>query len=243
MADNEKQSYIDEINRLNQLVKTLTETLNNQSSTINELTAEIAALKETIKELVEQKNKNSHNSSKPPSSDGYNKPSPKSQREKTNRSKGGQKGHPGKNMSIPHGSDEVIDHHPDKCQSCPHLSECVQEKRFECTESRYVVGVEIVTTVTEHRSMSACECPLGEELSKGKFPGGRKGLCTIWGFRDRVDRSAQYIWCCQRHADTYTYWQSAWRTAFNRHGYINGIKVRQKSRSGHEEDTETHRRR
>ena len=36
MADNERQSYIDEINRLNQLVSTLTETLNNQSSTINE---------------------------------------------------------------------------------------------------------------------------------------------------------------------------------------------------------------
>ena len=80
MADNERQSYIDEINRLNQLVSALTETLNNQSSTINELTAEIAALKETIKELVEQKNKDSHNSSKPPSSDGYKKPSPKSRK-------------------------------------------------------------------------------------------------------------------------------------------------------------------
>ena len=149
MADKERQSYIDEINRLNQLVSTLTETLNNQSSTINELTAEIAALKETIKELVEQKNKDSHNSSKPPSSDGYKKPSPKSQRETTGRSKGGQKGHPGKHMEIPHDPDKIIDHHPDKCQSCPHLSKCIQENRFECNESRYVVGVEIKTTVIQ----------------------------------------------------------------------------------------------
>lgn len=174
MADNERQSYIDEINRLNQLVSALTETLNNQSSTINELTAEIAALKETIKELVEQKNKDSHNSSKPPSSDGYKKPSPKSQRETTGRFKGGQKGHPGKHMEIPHEPDEIVDHHPDKCISCPHLSECVQENRFECNESRYVVGVEIKTIVTEHRSMSACGCPLGEELPKGSFPDGVK---------------------------------------------------------------------
>ena len=55
MADKERQSYIDEINRLNQLVSTLTETLNNQSSTINELTAEISL--EIIKRQIEQSRK------------------------------------------------------------------------------------------------------------------------------------------------------------------------------------------
>lgn len=177
MADKERQFYINEINRLQLLVDTLTEALNNQSSvienqtsTINELTAEIAALKDTIKELVEQKNKDSHNSSKPPSSDGYKKPSPKSQRKKTGRSIGGQKGHPGNHMSIPHEPDAVVDHHPDKCLSCPRLPECIQEKRFGCTESRYVVDVEVKTTVTEHRSLNTCECPMGENLSKGNFP-------------------------------------------------------------------------
>ena len=122
MSNLERQSYIDEIDRLKQLVDSLTLTINNQSSTINELTAEIAALKETIKELISQKNKDSHNSSKPPSSDGYKKPSPKSQREKTGKPKGGQKGHAGNHMSIPHEPDDVIDHHPVKeivCHDTP----------------------------------------------------------------------------------------------------------------------------
>ena len=35
MADSERQFYIDEINRLNQLVSTLTEAMNNQSSVIS----------------------------------------------------------------------------------------------------------------------------------------------------------------------------------------------------------------
>ena len=170
MSNLERQSYIDEIDRLKQLVDSLTLTINNQSSTINELTAEIAALKETIKELISQKNKDSHNSSKPPSSDGYKKPSPKSQREKTGKPKGGQKGHAGNHMSIPHEPDDVIDHHPEKCQSCPHLSECVKQNRFECKESRYVVDIEVKSIVTEHRSMSTNKCPLGKESSKGSFP-------------------------------------------------------------------------
>lgn len=41
----------------------------------------IAQLNQTIQELKEQLNKNSKNSSKPPSSDGFKKPAPKSLRE------------------------------------------------------------------------------------------------------------------------------------------------------------------
>lgn len=44
------------------------------------LTATIAELNQTIQELKEQLNKNSKNSPKPPSSDGYKKTAPKSLR-------------------------------------------------------------------------------------------------------------------------------------------------------------------
>ena len=46
-----------------------------------------------IAELEEQLHKNSHNSSKPTSTDGYEKPSPKSQRKKSGKKAGGQNGH------------------------------------------------------------------------------------------------------------------------------------------------------
>lgn len=56
---------------------------------INVQAAEIETLKKKIAELENQLNKNSNNSSKPPSSDGYAKPAPKSLREKSGKKPGG----------------------------------------------------------------------------------------------------------------------------------------------------------
>ena len=59
---------------------------------VKTLNGTIVELQETIRELRRQLNQNSQNSSKPPSSDGYNKPSPKKsacqKREETRRSNG-----------------------------------------------------------------------------------------------------------------------------------------------------------
>ncbi len=136
------------------------------------LTATIIDLQETIKEQRRQLNMDSHNSSKPPSSDGYKKPNKdRSLRTKTGRKPGGQKGHSGANMKVPHEPDEVKEHHPDKCMTCPHFASCVANgKVFECGEKRYVVEAVVSTKVIEHQSLKAVACPYSESKLKGDFP-------------------------------------------------------------------------
>ena len=68
----------------------------------NKLLATISDLQKTIKDLKRQLNMDSHNSSKPPSSDGYKKANKnRSLREKTGRKTGGQKGQKGENKKNP----------------------------------------------------------------------------------------------------------------------------------------------
>ena len=173
MPDLERQHYLAEIDRLTRLVDVLTSTITAQTTTIAEMSAKIDALQQTIKELTERVNKNSRNSSKPPSSDGYSKPNPKSLREKSGKKQGGQKGHPGKNMVVPHEPDEVKQHFPEKCLRCPNLANCVTDGAIlACGESRYVVDVVVSTKVTKHETWKASRCPMGETGLCGVFPEG-----------------------------------------------------------------------
>ena len=182
MPDLERQQYLAQIEQMSTLVDKLTATITaqtatiaSQADTIAEMSAKIDALQQTIKELTERVNKNSRNSSKPPSSDGYQKPNPKSLREKSGKKQGGQKGHPGNHMALPHEPDEVKQHYPEKCLRCPHLAECVTNGTISaCGESRYVVDVVVTTRVTKHEVMQPGICPLGETGLCGKFPDGIK---------------------------------------------------------------------
>ena len=155
------------------LIESLTKQVADLTALVQSLTESNAALMETIRELQRQLNQNSQNSSKPPSSDGFNKPAPKSLRQKSGKKQGGQKGHPGAHMSIPHEPDEYKKHMPQRCLSCPHLNECVTNgKIFTCGEKRYEVNAVITTRVTEHQSIHVDSCPCTGESLTGEFPEG-----------------------------------------------------------------------
>ena len=70
---------------------------------------------ERVEVLEQQLAKNSRNSSKPPSSDGYNKPKPKSLRKKGSRKSGGQPGHSGKTLELSKNPDKIIKHTLSRC--------------------------------------------------------------------------------------------------------------------------------
>ena len=63
-----------------EIIQQLLQQVNTLTDIVNAQTQLTARLNQTIQELKEQLNKNSQNSSKTPSSDGYKKPAPKSLR-------------------------------------------------------------------------------------------------------------------------------------------------------------------
>lgn len=126
------------------------------------------------KELRFRVSMNSSNSSKPPSTDGYAKPKPRSLRAKTGRKPGGQPGHAGHNMTIPHEPDLFEEHLPARCGGCPRKDGCKADGMLSCSDRRYVVDVVTTTVVTEH-SLFEARCPMGdagESVIRGRFPDG-----------------------------------------------------------------------
>ena len=158
------------VDSLKALAENLTAQNEELTGTISSLNATIEQLNATIKELQEKKNKNSRNSSKPPSSDGYGKPpAPKSLREKSGKKSGGQEGHEGKNLAqaVP---DHVVGCMPSKCAHCPHHDECMA--KAEVLERRQVFDAVVKVEVTEYDRLRVTNCPLHGWTREGSFPGG-----------------------------------------------------------------------
>lgn len=135
---------------------------------IESMAATIENLNQTIKELNEKLNKNSNNSSKPPSSDGLKKPSPKSLRKPSGKKPGGQKGHRGTNLSVTLQPDETVKHMPLACTGCTHYEAC---KGNACPcETRQVIDMVVKVHVTDHEALVIKSCPLSGDIRKATFP-------------------------------------------------------------------------
>lgn len=154
------------------LEKELTEQVAQLTETITRLNQTIDTLNQTIAELRERLNKNSRNSSKPPSSDGYKKPNPKSLRESSGRKAGGQDGHEGHHLSIEQATQKTVPHMPSACLTCPRYAEC--RGKACVAETRKVADASIEIHVTAHEAL-AVTCPLTGKDLRGSFPEDVKG--------------------------------------------------------------------
>jgi len=133
---------------------------------VQSLFAIIARLEERIKKLEDQVHKNSRNSSKPPSTDGFKKPQPKSLREKGKHPVGGQKGHPGRTLSMTELPDHIIPHRVLAC-SCGHELEEIEVLR---RERRQVWDIPPQTMEVMEHQIEVKMCPACGCLNKAEFP-------------------------------------------------------------------------
>lgn len=132
------------------------------------LTARLEISEKRVKELEEQLAKNSRNSSKPPSTDGFKKPSPKSLRKKKQNKSGGQRGHKGHTLKMVEKPDRIEVHPVDECEKC-HRS--LKEQQADHIEKRQVFDLPPrKLIVTEHQGeVKRCTCG---HLNKSAFPEG-----------------------------------------------------------------------
>lgn len=132
---------------------------------VRQLSEQVATLTAKVAELEGRLAKNSRNSSKPPSSDGLNRPKPKSQRKAGQKPTGGQKGHAGHTLKKVAEVDHIETHAPpERCDACggPLTNAVVVEARqvFDIPP----LGHEI----TEHQLLeAACSCG---KVHRGEFP-------------------------------------------------------------------------
>src|SRR4051794_4830909 len=111
-----------------------------------------------IAELERQLAASSRNSSKPPSSDGLDKPVPKSLRGRSGRKPGGQPGHEGRTLRQVERPDEVVVHEPGACAGGG--AELPTAQRPAAVARRQVFDIPKITVrVVEHRLVSRrCRC-------------------------------------------------------------------------------------
>ncbi|MBU0502702.1 MAG: transposase, partial [Candidatus Margulisbacteria bacterium] len=147
--------------------------------TLEEALLVIAQLVQYINELEARLSKNSHNSSKPPSSDGLSKP-PRTQslREPSSRPPGGQTGHPGKHLSLVDNPDEVIRHSVSHCQHCGRSLKDVAGE-MERRQVRDIPPFNV--RITEHQ-IEVKGCPDCNHQSRAALPAGVSGV-TSYGPR------------------------------------------------------------
>jgi len=137
------------------------------SALVNGLRVVIRALEARVQALEDQIVKNSNNSSKPPSSDGLQKPHPRSLRQNSGKQSGGQPGHLGVTLKAVEHPDHTEVHRVMRCSHCQANLETVEVKGYE---KRQVFDLPpVLIEVTEHQA-EIKQCPECRVTNKAEFP-------------------------------------------------------------------------
>lgn len=137
---------------------------------VGELLEVVALLAKRVQELEDKQAKNSHNSSKPPSSDGMSKPKrTRSLRKSSGRKSGAQEGHPGHRLEMAEKPDRVKRYPVGRCARCPASLDEISIQRIEKRQEYELPPVRLI--VIEHQAEVKC-CPDCGYENQAEFPAG-----------------------------------------------------------------------
>ena len=162
------QSLLSEIHRLQALLDGMTQKVSLLITQLREKEALLAEKESRIKELERQIKKDSNNSSKPPSSDGYRKPAPKSLRTPSGKKPGGQPGHKGDTLLAVATPDARVEIPVTRCSCGEDLSR-VPVVEYEARQVFDLPPPRL--EVTEYRLGKVC-CPACQKIAVAPAPPG-----------------------------------------------------------------------
>ena len=152
-----------------ELVQALRQQVAGQQALVQELQEQVAAQQVLIQALQDQQAKDSHNSSKPPSSDGLKKRRSQSLRQSGKRPRGGQPGHKGQTLTQVAEPQHVIRH---ALPGCPHCQTDLKAVVAVGQVKRQVFDIPpLGIEVTEHQA-EVKQCPGCGVRVQAAFPAG-----------------------------------------------------------------------
>jgi hypothetical protein len=174
------------IEHIQNLINGLGEKIEAQQKIIEQQEERMKSQEERIRELEGIIKKDSHTSSKPPSSDGYAKRGNK-QRKRSEKNPGGQRGHEGNTLRMVENPDNVVVHRVERCRRCGRSLRAKSVLKYGRRQVFEIPPLKV--EVTEHRAeMKMCEqCG---EISAADFP---KDITHKAQYGERLKAYAVYI--------------------------------------------------
>jgi transposase len=168
-------------------VVSLIEYLQEQNqSTIEQLLEIIDGLRARIESLEQKSTTDSHNSNKPPSSDGFHKRI-HSRRQPSGKRPGGQKGHEGTTLAMVKHPDSIEVH--SLCR-CGHCGNSLKNQKVKGYQKRQVFDIPPVRVEVHEHQAEIKRCPRCGRLTTAEFPEGVRHK-TQYG--NRVNAWASYL--------------------------------------------------
>lgn len=152
----------------------------------------MAQVIERVKRLEGQAAKDSHNSSKPPSSNGFKEPVRKTQslREKSGKKSGGQPGHQGRTLMMVAEPDEIVTLTPTRCCQC---QQDLVETLISRTERVQVFDLPAISLLVREYQVQVKACPCCQAETRATLPDGIKAASVQSGPRTKA--LAVYLAC------------------------------------------------